>query len=46
VTDTKQLFLAKDNAFVNMCGGTNIYYGIKEIEYENSGQAPDPNVTF
>ena len=29
-----------------MCGGTNIYYGIKEIEYENSGQAPDPHVTF
>lgn len=29
-----------------MCGGINIFYGIKEIEYENSGQAPDPNVTF
>ena len=29
-----------------MCGGINIYYGIKEIEYENSGQEPDPNVTF
>lgn len=29
-----------------MCGGINIYYGIKEIEYENSGQMPDPNVTF
>lgn len=29
-----------------MCGGINIFYGVKEIEYENSGQKPDPNVTF
>ena len=29
-----------------MCGGLNIVYGTKKIEYENSGQAPDPNVTF
>ena len=46
VTDTKQLFLGKNNDFVNMCGGTNIHYGTKKIEYENSGQAPDPNVLF
>ena len=29
-----------------MCGGVNIRYGTKQIEYENSGQAPDPNVVF
>lgn len=29
-----------------MCGGLNIVYGNKEIEYENSGTEPDPNVTF
>lgn len=29
-----------------MCGGLNIVYGIKEIEYENTGTEPDPNVTF
>lgn len=29
-----------------MCGGLNIVYGTKKIEYENSGQTPDPNVTF
>ena len=29
-----------------MCGGINIRYGTKQIEYENSGQAPDPNVVF
>ena len=29
-----------------MCGGINIRYGKKEIEYENSGQTPDPNVVF
>ncbi len=46
LTDTKQMFMAKDGKFINMCGGINIHYGTKEIEYENSGQAPDPNVTF
>ena len=29
-----------------MCGGLNIVYGIKEIEYENTGMEPDPNVLF
>ena len=29
-----------------MCGGLNIVYGNKDIEYENSGIEPDPNVTF
>ena len=46
VTDTKQMKLAKDGKFIDMCGGLNIVYGNKEIEYENSGQTPDPEVTF
>jgi hypothetical protein len=46
VTDTKQIFLGKNGKFIDMCGGIDIVYGIKEIEYENSGQAPDPEVHF
>ena len=46
LTDTKQIYLAKDGKFIDMCGGINIRYGDKKIEYENSGQAPDPHVTF
>ena len=40
------MYLGKNGKFINMCGGLNIVYGTKKIEYENSGQAPDPNVTF
>lgn len=40
------MYLGKDGKFINMCGGLNIVYGTKKIEYENSGQTPDPNVTF
>lgn len=46
VTDTKQMFLGKDNKMVDICGGIGLMYGTKEIEYENSGQLPDPNVIF
>lgn len=46
LTDTKQIYLGKNNEFVNMCGGLNIVYGNKTIEYENTGMEPDPNVTF
>jgi hypothetical protein len=38
--------LGKDNTFINMCGGINIVYGIKEIDYDNSGLVPSPDVTF
>lgn len=46
VTDTKQMFLGKDGKFIDMCGGINIVYGSKYIEYVDSGQTPDPNVPF
>ena len=46
ITDTKKLYLGKDGKFVEMCGGTNIFYGIKEIEYVNNGQPLNPKVVF
>lgn len=46
VTDTKQLFLGRDNKFIDICGGINIVYGEKNIEYVDNGQSPDPNVIF
>ena len=46
VTDTKQMFLGKGGKFIDICGGINIVYGKKYIEYVDSGQTPDPNVPF
>ena len=46
LTDTKQIYLGKENEFIDMCGGINIFYGIKEVVYENSGLAPDPYEVF
>ena len=47
LTDTKQLYLGKENGkAIEMCGGTNILYGIKDIEYLDNGLEPDPNVDF
>jgi hypothetical protein len=40
------LYLGKDGKMINMCGGTNIVYGKKDIEYMDNGQEPDPNVDF
>jgi len=31
---------------IPMCANSGIFYGDKEIEYDNSGTMPDPNVTF
>lgn len=44
--DTQKIFLAKDNALIQMCESKGFYYGIKEIEYDNSGNDPDPQVDF
>ena len=46
LTDTHQIFLGKNNAFVEMCGGVNLHYGQKKIEYDNNGIMPDPMVIF
>ena len=46
LTDTKQIFLGKNDKFIDMCGGINLIYGEKEIKYDDSGALPDPNVIF
>jgi hypothetical protein len=47
VTDTKEIFLGgNDGKFINMSGGINVFYGIKEVVYENNGLAPNPTEIF
>ena len=46
VTDTKKIYLGKNGKMVPMGSGSTFFYGVKEIEYDNSGIAPDPNVIF
>lgn len=46
VTDKKKLYLGKDKAMIPMCANSGIFYGKKEIVYENDGNKPDPNVVF
>ena len=46
VTDTKKIFLGKNGKMIPMCATSGFFYGIKEIEYENTGLLPDPNVRF
>lgn len=45
-TDTRQIFVAKDGKMIEECGGLRLFYGNKDIEYDNSGLTPDPNVSF
>jgi hypothetical protein len=42
LTDTKQMFLARQNDFVEMCGGTSIIYGDREINYPTNGSQVSP----
>ena len=46
VTDKKQIYLGKDGQKIPMGASSGIYYGTKEIEYENDGMKPNPNVFF
>lgn len=46
VTDSRQMFVVRDNKFVELCGGINLVYGKKEIKYSNNGKDPDPKVFF
>ena len=46
LTDTRQLYLIKQEQAIEMCGGTNIIYGTKAIEYINDGHEQNPNVLF
>lgn len=45
-TDTQKLFLDQNGKRIEMCGYTGIYYGIKDIKYNNDGLAPNPDITF
>ena len=45
-TDTQKLFMAKGDNIMEMCAAKGFYYGQKNIEYDNSGNTPDPNVIF
>lgn len=45
-TDTQKLFLGQDGKKIEMCGYNGIYYGTKEIRYDNNDLTPNPNITF
>ena len=50
-TDSKKIYLARRNTdqsmiLDSMCSSTGFYYGTKEIQYDNTGNTPDPNVIF
>ena len=45
-TDTKKILLGKNEKFLTMGNNLDIFYGKKEIPEDNSGNEPDPNVTF
>ena len=46
VTDKKKLYLGKNGDKIPMCASSGIFYGKKEVKYDNSGFEPDPNVNF
>jgi hypothetical protein len=45
-TDTQKLFLGQNGKKIEMCGYNGIYYGTKEIKYDNDGLMPNPDVVF
>jgi hypothetical protein len=45
-TDTQKLFMTQDNEIKEMCAAKGFFYGTKDIEYDDSGLTPDPNVEF
>lgn len=45
--DTQKIFLGMPNGEkMSMGGNTGIFYGVKEIEYPDDGNAPNPEVVF
>ena len=45
-TDSKKIYLGTPTDYLSMGGNSGIYYGRKNIAPDNSGQTPDPNVSF
>lgn len=45
-TDTQKLFLGQDGKKIEMCGYNGVYYGTKQIRYDNNDLTPNPNITF
>ena len=45
-TDTQKLFMGHESKFMEMCAAKGFYYGQKNIEYDDSGNEPDPTVDF
>ena len=45
-TDTQKIFLGQNGQKIEMCGYNGVYYGIKDIQYEDSGLPINPDVNF
>ena len=45
-TDTQKVFLGNGTEKLEMCSSKGFYYGLKDIEYDNSGNTPNPEVIF
>ena len=45
-TDSKKIYLGKNNQMIPMYDKANFYYATKLIVYEDTGMLPDPNVSF
>jgi hypothetical protein len=45
-TDTQKLFLGQNGQKIEMCGYNGVYYGTKNIRYEDSGLPANPDVNF
>ena len=45
-TDTQKLFMGQNGKKIEMCGYNGIYYGNKEIKYDNNDLIPNPDITF
>ena len=45
-TDSKKIYLGKNNNKILMYDKFNFYYATKLVVYEDTGMMPDPNVTF
>ena len=45
-TDTKKIFLGKNNEFIPMCEKNTFFYGTKDVGWDNSGIAPSEEQLF